>query len=85
MVTECGHCDRELGIDDDTVFCGRCWLQLKDSQAELLKALKALMAATDANSRWCPACGCNVNLEHKEHYEPCSWTRARTAIKKAEA
>jgi len=58
---------------------------LQTQNAALLAALKNLMAATQANSRWCPACACNVNLEHKEHYEPCSWTQACVAIAAEEA
>ena len=57
--------------------CPRCL------NRDLADALWRLMRATEALSRWCPACGCNRYLEHKDHYEPCSWTEAVDLIEKA--
>ncbi|OGS01159.1 MAG: hypothetical protein A2V88_08745 [Elusimicrobia bacterium RBG_16_66_12] len=57
--------------------------KLQAVKAQLLAALEALMAATSVHSRWCPACNCNMNVEHKEHYEPCAWTQACEAIREA--
>ena len=53
---------------------------LEHINAKLLAALERLLAATKAQSRGCPACGCGPHEGGRRHYEPCSVTIAEAVI-----